>query len=129
MYFDELEADFQQYYNLDLNTIVKPADRERGGRLLLQLPRNCRTFRTIQPANQWGWDEVFANKTNYLLELMLWQNTQVKKGKQAEHKRMKPKPFVPDFMKQHQEATGINKGIEVQTVDDVKSWLAVPRGV
>lgn len=94
------------------------------------MPRNCRTFCALEPANQWGFSEVFANKTNYLLELLLWQNsTPNKKGKMAEHKRKKPKPFVPDFMKGKQEPSAINKGIEVQTVDDIKSWLAVPRGV
>lgn len=84
-------------------------------------------FSKIQPANQWGWSEVFANKTNYLLELLLWQNSGTKN--KAQHKRNKPKPFVPDFMKQPAEPSKINKGVEVQTVDDIKSWLAVPRGV
>lgn len=102
----------------------------RAARLLFQLPRSCRTFVAIEPANQWGWDEVFANKTTYLLELLLWQNgTPNKKGDRARHKASKPKAFVPEFMRGTVEASKINEGVTVQTVDDVKSLLALPRGV
>lgn len=87
-------------------------------------------FSAIEPANQWGWAEVFANKTTYLLELLLWQaGTPSKKAERAKHKAAKPRPFVPDFMKKSQAGVGLNQDVPVQTIDDVKSWLAVPRGV
>lgn len=86
----------------------------------------CRTFSKIQPANQWGWSEVLANKTNYLLELLLWQNSATKN--KAQHKRNKPKPFMPDFLKAIQPPGEINKDAEAMTTDDVKSWLSAPRG-
>lgn len=41
----------------------------------------------------------------------------------------KPKPFVPDFMKAAVKPSPLNADVPVQTVDDIKSWLAVPRGV
>jgi hypothetical protein len=96
---------------------------------MFQLPRDCRVFAAINPAAQWGWAEMFANKTNYLLELVLWQNTPVKKGEKAAHNRRKPKPFVPDFLKTKQPESPINKGSVKRTVDDVKSILSLPRGV
>jgi len=96
--------------------------------LLFQLPRDCRVYVAINPAVQWGWAETFANKTTYLLELLLWQNTQVKKGQQAAHNRRKPKPFIPEFMKVAQPKSEINKDSETRTVDDIKSILALPRG-
>lgn len=73
---------------------------------------------------------MFANKTNYLLELKLWQDTPVRKGEKAAHNARKPKPFLPDFMKDPIEPDlTINKDVEKMSVDDVKSWLDVPRGV
>ena len=63
---------------------------------------------------------------------MIWQNaTPQKKGQLAQHKQRKPKPFIPDFMKQQKpkKEAGINKDSVSMTVDDLKSWLAVPRGV
>lgn len=96
----------------------------------MQLPRKCRVFCAIDPSNQWGWDEVFNNKTVYLLELLLWQGaTPSKKKDMPKHKAAKPKQFIPDFMKKPSLDLPINEGVGVMTVDDVKSWLAVPRGV
>lgn len=96
---------------------------------MFQLPRECRLFTAINPAAQWGWSESLANKTNYLLELLLWQNaTPSKKGQIAKHKRDKPKPYVPPFMKPKQPEGDINKGSELRSVDDVKSLLDLPRG-
>lgn len=103
-------------------------DRRKAARLLFQLPNNCRVYTAINPAAQWGWLESFANQTNYLLELKLWQDTQVKKGGKAMHERLRPKPFVPDFMKS-KEPSPISKGAQVMTVDDTKGWLALPRVV
>lgn len=96
---------------------------------MFQLPRECRVFTAINPAAQWGWQETFLNKANYLLELKLWQDTPVKKGERASHNRKKPKPFVPDFLKGEQPVSEINKETQKRTVDDIKSILALPRGV
>lgn len=87
-------------------------------------------FAAINPAAQWGWLESFANKTNFLLELIAWQNaTPNTKAKRAMHDQKKPKPFVPEFMKQALPQSEINKGNDAMPIDDVKSWLSVPRGV
>lgn len=72
---------------------------------------------------------MFASKTNYLLELKLWQDTPIKKGEKAAHNRRKPKPFVPDFLKSKEPESEINKGSTKRAVDDIKSILALPRGV
>lgn len=116
-HFDELEADFQQYYNLDVATVM-PA---RAARLMYLLPKTCRLFTVINPAVQWGWREVLANRANYLLEVLIWQNANegVKKHKQT----AKPPPFVPDFMK----GVEVAPDAEKHTVDDIKAILAKPR--
>ena len=96
---------------------------------MFQLPRECRVFAAINPAAQWGWHETFLNRANYLLELKLWQDTPIKKGQKDMHNRRKPKPFVPDFMRNKEQEAAINKGSEKRTVSDIKSILALPRGV
>ena len=102
---------------------MKPA---RAARLLFQLPRESRVFISIQPANQWGFSEIFANRTNFLLETLLWQNSYDPK-KKVEHKSKKPKPFVPDFLKQLSKTSAINDGSEKHTTDDIRSILLKPR--
>lgn len=82
-------------------------------------------FCALSPANQWGWNEIFANKATYLLELLVWS-----KSKDATKRvpRNKPKPFVPDFLKRPVEPSLINKDSELHTVDEVRSILDMPRG-
>lgn len=99
----------------------------RAARLLFQLPRNCRVFTKLQPANNWGWAEMLANKTTYLLELLLWQNSYDPK-KKAKHKAAKPKPFIPDFLQPKQPPSAINKDAAKSNVEDVKNILSMPRG-
>lgn len=92
---------------------------------MFQLPIKCRLFAKLRPATQWGWDEVLANKTNFLLETIIWQNsTPSEKGKRAKHKQNKPKPFIPEFMKQPSE---ISAGAEPHTTDDIRNILSKKR--
>lgn len=88
---------------------------------MFQLPSGCRVFTAIYPANQWGWQEVLQNKTNYLLEVLAWQNANegVKQTKQTE----KPKLFMPEFMRTEPK----NKEIETHDTDDIRAILAQPR--
>lgn len=102
---------------------MKPA---RAARLLFQLPRSSRVYSKLQPTNQWGWDEIFANKTNYLLEMIIWQNSYDPK-KKHEHKANRPKPFVPEFMKLPVQPSAINNGSEAHTADEIRNILAKPR--
>lgn len=78
------------------------------------------------PAAQWTWREVLANRTNYLLELLIWQNGYNPK-KKAEHLAAKPKPFVPEFMAAAEREARRDKEIEPHTVEDIKAILARPR--
>jgi len=91
---------------------------------MFQLPRECRVFAAIQPGAQWGWNETLANKTNYLLELLVWMKT---KDASKKVPRNKPKPFMPDFMKGTAPPSEINKEAEAQTTDDIRDILSKPR--
>lgn len=78
----------------------------------------------LQPTNQWGWQEVLANKANYVLEVLAWQNT---KDAQKRAPRKAPKPFVPDFMVNMEETRAINRDSVAQPVESIKEILARPR--
>lgn len=75
---------------------------------------------------QWGWPEVLANKTNFWLETLAWQNGFNPK-KKSEHMAKKPKLFIPEFMAGLVPGGEINKDTVKHTVDDVKAILARPR--
>jgi len=120
LYPDELEADFQQYYHLDV-AILDPA---KAARLLFQLPRECRTYAKLAPASQWGWSEIMANKMVYLLETLVWMKTKDATKKPPQNR---PKPFIPDFMAQPKTETDPNEAIEAHTTDDIKDILSRPR--
>lgn len=117
MYPDELEADFYQYYHLDV-TALDPA---KAARLLFQLPRQCRVYAKEVPATQWGWAEILANKTNYLLETLVWMKTKDATKKPPQNR---PQLFMPEFMEQPQVD---NKDTEAHTTDEIRELLAKPR--
>jgi hypothetical protein len=116
-HFDELEADFQQYYNLDVRTVM-PA---RAARLMFQLPRSCRVFVALAPSNQWGWSEMLLNKANYALEVLAWQNAN--EGKKQHEQTEKPVPFEPDFMK----TKTTDPELASYDIEEMKELLARPR--
>lgn len=100
------------------------ANYGRAARLLFQLPTNCKTFVAIEPANQWGWQEILLNKIAYLLEVLVWQKSKDAQKKAPHHK---PKLWLPDFMKKAQQKSEISKGAVSADVDTIKEILAKPR--
>lgn len=99
---------------------------------MFQLPPTGRVITTINPQSQWGWSEVLANKANFLLETIIWQNSTPsdpkKKSEIAKHKREQPKPWIPDFMKEPHKPSPINDGSVALEVDEVQRILAQARG-
>lgn len=81
-------------------------------------------FAKIQPATQWGWSEILANKANYLLETLVWMKTKDATRKPPQNR---PKPYMPDFMPQPKGEDQVAEGTEAHTTDDIKEILARPR--
>lgn len=82
----------------------------------------------MQPATEWGWQEVLLNKISYLLEVIVWQNaTPSKKGEKAKHMAQKPVMFMPSFMPKQPGSTDQNKDLVAADVDTIKELLARPR--
>jgi hypothetical protein len=102
--FGLVEADFQQYYHLNLETIhLKMVTKGRGflryARLFANLPSNSRTMIKLAPAGNWSWsDETASRILSELSELKaLTYNAKRKKGQ----KPMKPdQQFQPDYIKE-----------------------------
>lgn len=94
---------------------------------MFQLPRESRVYRVLQPASQWGWQEVFLNRIAYYLEVIIWQNaTPSEKGKKAQHAAAKPELYRPDWMPKR-DAEGIKKDTVAADVDTIKDLLSRPR--
>lgn len=95
---------------------------------MFQLPRESRVFNALQPATQWGWNEVFNNRIVYLLETIIWQNaTPSEKGKKAQHQAKKPQPFRPEWMPKTHNDSSIKKDTIAADVDTIKDLLSRPR--
>jgi len=97
---------------------------ERLARLLFQLPRQSRVFTKLAPENQWSWQEILLNKSNYLLEVLTWQKT---KDAQKRNPSKAPKIFIPDFMPKQETQTAINKDSELHDSKSIDAILSKPR--
>lgn len=91
---------------------------------MFQLPTKSRLFIKLQPANSWGWDEILANKANYQLEILAWQNT---KDAQKNNPHQMPKLFIPEFMQKVMNDTTINKDTQILEINDINLILNMPR--
>jgi len=74
-YRDELEADFQQYYNINLADAIINDDFSRLARLAIQLPHNSRYIMKIDPTLAWGWSDLFAMIQAHSLRQLVWTKT------------------------------------------------------
>ena len=86
----------------------------RASRLLFQLPARSRFMRLLNPANEWGWQEVLLSNIDHGLKVLAWQNTE---DGQKGRKSTAPKPFIPTFMKK------ASDNQQAMDIDDLKSFL------
>lgn len=87
---DELRADFQQYYGLNIDRMCADYSPEHAAALLAQLPPGSRTYRSERPELAWGYTEALLASIEYSLRVLRWQNT---KDGQRDHNP--PKPIDP----------------------------------
>ena len=96
--FEIIEADFQQYYHLDLSKIRF----RRYARLLLNLPAESRFFRKYSPLEDWNWDKEVQTQILHALDQISCQlaNMFRDKGK----KKAKPQELMqPEYVKKAKE--------------------------
>lgn len=70
---DELEADFQQFYGLDLGDMGHGYTVSHAAVLAAQLPRNSRCMAQIDADLVWSDETAALLRVVYLLEILIWQ--------------------------------------------------------
>ena len=93
--FEIVEADFQQYYNLDVSTLKF----QRFARLLANLPPESRLIQKYSPFKDWTWDKEMQSQILHTLDTIvtMYANAHRKKGRAP----MKNPPQVqPDYVEE-----------------------------
>lgn len=140
LYRDELEADFQEYYQTDLTILLQQGWHayKRAARLALQLPRKSRYLTKVDPSLAWDWSDLFAMVQTHSLRQLVWTKT-----KDAQKKTPKNQPemigpqYILDAMKQAEKMAdrGGRLGTRKHTPDaqifntteELDAYLAKPR--
>lgn len=93
--FEIVEADFQQYYNLDVSTL----GFQRYARLLMNLPPESRFFQKYSPFKDWDWDKEVQSQILHTLDSIatMYGNTHRKKGTPP---LKTPPQAQPDYVKE-----------------------------
>lgn len=92
--FEIIEADFQQYYNLDVSSL----GFRRYARLLVNLPLESRFVQKYNPFKDWDWDKEVQSRILQMLDLISCHlvNMHRKKGTKA---IKAGEQFQPDYVK------------------------------
>lgn len=103
---DELRADFQQVYGLNLDGMGEGYSHAHAAALMAQLPRSSRVAKALDPSNEWDDATYLLSIIEYDLRVLIWQNT-----KDAQRNRNKPKPndTPRDIAKKMERAKGFDR--------------------
>ena len=88
-YPDELRADFQQFYGLNLDRMGADYTRLHAAALCVQLPRESRLVRAMDPSAAWGDSEYIARAMEHTLRVLSWQYGN---GRKSDFPRPLPTP-------------------------------------
>ncbi|MBR5495299.1 MAG: hypothetical protein IKV71_06705, partial [Psychrobacter sp.] len=64
--FEIIEADFQQYYNIDVSTL----GFQRYARLLINLPLEARFIKKYVPSKDWDFDKETQSRILMMLDVI-----------------------------------------------------------
>lgn len=92
--FEIIEADFQQYYNLDVSTLKF----RRYARLLVNLPMQSRFVQKYLESKDWDWDKEVHSRILMMLDLISCQLSNMFK-KKGTKPRKPAEQFQPDYVK------------------------------
>lgn len=102
--YEIIEADFQQYYNLDIASLKF----RRYARLLVNLPIESRFVQKYLPSKDWDWDKEVQSRILQMLDIISCHlvNMHRKKGTKA----IKPsEQFQPDYVREAKNMAKENK--------------------
>lgn len=105
-YPDELRADFQQYYGLNMDGMGEGFSYAHAASLMRQLPSCSRVSKALNPDNEWDDATYMLALIEYDLRVLIWQNT-----KDAQKGRNQPKPNKTphEITEQRKRAEGFDK--------------------
>lgn len=78
-------------------------------------------MRAMNPQNEWGWMEVLTNKTNHLLDVLIWSKT---KDALRDNPINYPTPFIPPFMEEKSKKESEQVAMPIE---DLEAYLTRPR--
>lgn len=90
---DSLRADFQQYYNLNLDYLGREYGINHAASLALELPDTSRIKKKLKPEIEWTKEDVLLSGIEYWTHLLVWSKT--KDGSRGLNKPKPINPFVP----------------------------------
>lgn len=96
--FEIIEADFQQFYNIDISKLKF----RRYARLLTNLPANARMVQKYSPLKDWDWDKEMQAQILLAIDSLttLYVNANKKKGAK---KLEAPELVQPEYVKNAKE--------------------------
>lgn len=127
-----MEADFQQFYNLDMWSLVNSGGLKRAARLLWQLPKESRFLNAIDPMAAWDWSDLFLMQMNQSLRQLVWSKT-----KDAQVPKNAPELVAPQFIlnaireaekkKDQAKTRQLTPDARIMTIDELDAYLKKPR--
>ena len=90
-YPQELRADFQQYYHLNIDRVGVDYEVVHAVELALQLPLGCRTYSAIDPTYSWSNQEYLLADIDWVVRTLCWSLAGGKKTGQGQPERIAPK--------------------------------------
>ena len=107
--FEIIEADFQQFYNLDVSTL----GFRRYARLLVNLPEDSRMVKKYSPFKDWNWDKEMQSQILRAVDIMT--TTYINSNRKKGAKKLKPPEQVqPDYVKEAKKKLGEDRKIKAR---------------
>jgi len=107
--FEIIEADFQQFYNLDVSTL----GFRRYARLLVNLPEDSRMVKKYSPFKDWNWDKEMQSQILRAVDTMT--TTYINSNRKKGSKKLKPPELVqPDYVKKAKKKLGEEQKIKAR---------------
>lgn len=105
-YPDQLRADFQQYYGINLDGMGMDYSHAHAASLMVQLPQTSRVAKALNPDNEWSDAEYLLAAIEYDLRVLIWQKT---KDGQKNRNRPKPTETPHDVAEKRRRVEGFDK--------------------
>lgn len=105
---DELRADLQQYYGLNIDGMGKGYSHAHAAALVAQLPAQSRVKTHYNPDSEWGEVEKMLASIDYTLRLIAWSKT-----KDAQHRRNEPQPVKTPAERKAERERGKNVDLDL----------------